>query len=90
MVVADLVNREQEVDEITARSELFIASVGVSMRAQKLTPSLLEESAFSILEDIEAQNPFGGFCGRLGVVGVGAPIERADGEKVRKSERHRR
>lgn len=87
LVVADLVNRKEQVDEIAGRPELFVVGIGVGMGAEKLTSSLKEEGTLLVGEDPVAVDPFRRFGRGFNVVGVERPLERGDRVKVRENKR---
>lgn len=86
LVVADLVNDEEQIDKVTARPELIIASIGISVRDEELVAPLVEERKLPAFEKLVAVDPCTGFSRGLGVVWVGGSLEPAQCEEVRKSE----
>lgn len=58
LVVADLVDREEQVDEVAGGAELLVAGVGVGVCAEELAAALEEEGALFVREDLVAVDPF--------------------------------
>lgn len=57
LVVADLVDREKQVDEIAGGAELLVAGVWVCVCAEELATTLEEEGALFVGQDLVAVDP---------------------------------
>ena len=57
LVVADLVDSEEEVDEVAGHPELLIAGVRVSVCAEQLAAALEEECTLLVREDTVRVDP---------------------------------
>lgn len=88
LLVTDLVEDEEEVDEVAACAELFVAGVGIGMRAEELALTLREESAALLVgEDAIAVDPVSRLsAGTLPVRISGVRERGGQREKVREDE----
>lgn len=68
--------------KVAGRPELFIASIAVYVRAQKLIQALDKVCAFPVGEDVEGVDPSTRLRSCLSVVGVQTVLERTVGEEV--------
>ncbi len=70
LVVADLVDREEEIHEVTCGAKPFVVGIRIGVSAEKLAPSLEEERPFPVGKDPKTVDPSGGLCGCFGVVRI--------------------
>jgi hypothetical protein len=75
LIIADLVNDEQQVDKVAYGTEFLISSVGIGVRHEKFVATLDKESTLSVSEDVVAVDPGARLGGGFPVVGVGGPLE---------------
>lgn len=86
LLVAELVDDEQQVDEVATSTELLIASVRVGVRTQQFALSLEKEGAATISENSIAVDPTSRLCCGALPKGVGSVTKkwRRNGEKIGK------
>lgn len=90
LVIADFVNNEEQVDEVTDCAEFFIPRMRIGVRNQKFVATLDEESPLSVGENIVAVDPGTGLCSGFPVMGVGGSLEGLrEGEEVGEVKRGR-
>ena len=83
LVIADFVNNEEQVDEVTDCAEFFIPRMRIGVRNQKLVVTLDEKSPLSVGEDIVAVDPRTGLCCGFPVMRVGGSLEGfREGEEI--------
>ena len=58
LVVADLVDGEEEVDKVAGRAEAFVVGVGVGVGTEELAATLKEEGTLLVGQHTVAVNPF--------------------------------
>lgn len=80
--VTDLVQREQQVQEVTACAQGFEVRVGVCVCTEKSAVRANEALFAFLVEDVVAEDPVGGLLARLVKVRVGLPGEVAQGDEV--------
>jgi hypothetical protein len=90
LVIADFVNNEEQVDEVTDCAEFFITRMRIGVRNQKFVVTLDEKGPLSVGEDIVAVDPSPGLCCSFPVVRVGGSLEGLrEGEEIREVKRGR-
>jgi hypothetical protein len=83
LVIANFVDNEEQVDEVTNRAKFFIPRMRIGVRNQKFVETLDEESPLSVGEDVVAVDPSPGLCCGFPVMGVGGSLEGfREGEEI--------
>ena len=83
LVIADFVDNEEQVDEVTDCAEFFEPRMRIGVRDQKFVVTLDEESPLPVGEDIVAVDPSSGLCCSFPVVGVGGSLKGLrEGEEI--------
>jgi hypothetical protein len=76
LIIADLVNDEQQINKVAYCTEFLISRMGICVRHEKFVATLDKESTLSVSEDIVAVDPGARLGGSLLVMGISGPLER--------------